>query len=222
MTDAAANRILVINPNSNAAVTAEIAAAVRDLASPDGPAIQCVTLHDGPPGVETQGDVEHATRLVLDYVGREAASAYVIACYSDPGLIAARERTARPVLGIGEAGTFAAMMRGDRFGVIAILEASVRRQQRQARMLGVFPRYAGSKAIGLGVAELADHGRTRERMIAAGAFLRDAQQADVLILGCAGMARHRAALEDALGLPVIEPSRAATAMALAMARLAAE
>ncbi|OYY77109.1 MAG: Asp/Glu racemase, partial [Rhizobiales bacterium 35-66-30] len=74
----------------------------------------------------------------------------------------------------------------------------------------------------LSVAELADHGRTRERMIAAGAFLRDAQQADVLILGCAGMARHRAALEDALGLPVIEPSRAATAMALAMARLAAE
>jgi Asp/Glu/hydantoin racemase len=33
-------------------------------------------------------------------------------------------------------------------------------------------------------------------------------------MGCAGMARYRAALEDTLGIPVVEPTQAAAAMAI--------
>jgi allantoin racemase len=42
----------------------------------------------------------------------------------------------------------------------------------------------------------------------------------VLVLGCAGMACHRAGLERALGVPVIEPTRAAASMALGAVLLA--
>ena len=73
---------------------------------------------------------------------------------------------------------------------------------------------AGDRALGLGVAELAEEGRTLPAMIATGQRLRDEDGADVLIMGCAGMAGYRAAVEAATGLPVVEPCQAAAAMAL--------
>ncbi len=38
-------------------------------------------------------------------------------------------------------------------------------------------------------------------------------------MGCAGMARYRAALEEAVGIPVVEPTQAAVAMAVGHVRL---
>jgi len=97
---------------------------------------------------------------------------------------------------------------------VAILPSSVARQRRTVRAYGLGARYAASRSIGLGVPELADGARTRAAMIEAGKRLRDEDGADVLILGCAGMADQRAPLEDATGLPVVEPSQAAIARAL--------
>ncbi|HVT30551.1 MAG TPA: aspartate/glutamate racemase family protein [Lacipirellulaceae bacterium] len=208
-------KILVINPNRNVAVTEEIKLALSDLGQ-DAVNIDCITLHDGPPGVETQKDVECAAALVIERVAADSADAYVVACFSDPGVLASRSQVEGPVLGIGEAGALTAMTLGEKFGVIAILDASVQRQQRQMRTLGIDSRYAGSKAVGLTVKELSDERRTLERMLVAGAWLRDERQADVLVLGCAGMARHQATLERELKLPVVEPSRAATAMAIGL------
>ena len=72
----------------------------------------------------------------------------------------------------------------------------------------------------LGVTELADELRTYERMAATGRSLRDSHGADVIVMGCAGMARYRARLEAELGIPVVEPTQAATAMALGRVLLA--
>ena len=80
--------------------------------------------------------------------------------------------------------------------------------------MGVTARCAGDRALGLGVAELADPERCFDRMVEIGIQLRDADGADVLILGCAGMARYRKPLETTLGLPVVDPCQAAVAMAL--------
>ena len=52
------DRILVINPNSTVAVTADIDKAMEPLRLPGGPAIECVTLKEGPPGIDTQTHVE--------------------------------------------------------------------------------------------------------------------------------------------------------------------
>ena len=80
--------------------------------------------------------------------------------------------------------------------------------------MGVLDRLAGDRALGLGVADLADPAITQTRLIATGRSLRDHDGAEVLILGCAGMARYRPALEQLLQIPVIDPCQAAVAMAL--------
>ena len=123
---AAMERILVINPNSTQAVTDGIDRAMEPLRMSGGPAIECVTLKEGPPGIETQAHVESVVAPISAAVkGRDNdCSAFVIACYSDPGLHAAREVTTKPVLGIAECGILTALTLGHRFGVISILARS--------------------------------------------------------------------------------------------------
>ena len=212
--------ILVINPNSTVAVTEGIDAALEPLRMAGGPAIECITLADGPPGIECQADVESVVQPICRAVKGHHARAYVIACFSDPGLPLAREATPRPVFGIAECAMLNAMMRGERFGIIAILEASVPRHVRYVRALGLGSRFTASRPIGMGIAELTDEKKVMERMTAAGTWLRDEQGADVVIMGCAGMARYKGGLEDALGLPIVEPTQAATTMAIGAVRLA--
>jgi Asp/Glu/hydantoin racemase len=118
------------------------------------------------------------------------------------------------VFGIAEAGLTSAMNLGDRVGVIAILPGSVRRLARVARAHGIDSRFAGSIAIDMGVVELEKGEGVLARLTDAGSRLRDERGADVVVMGCAGMARHRDALQDALGLPVVEPTQAAVGMAL--------
>lgn len=207
--------ILVINPNSNAAVTAGLAAALRPFEFGEGPTIRCETLADGPFGIETQADVEAVTMPLRRLVeGENAASAFVIACYSDPGLHVCREGTGRPVFGIAESAVLTALSRGERFGVIAIKNRSIRRHIRYTRQMGLMERFAGERPLEMSVAETASGEGTLDRMLAIGRELRDQDGADVIVMGCAGMARHRRPLEEALGVPVIDPTQAAVAMAL--------
>ena len=212
--------IIVVNPNSTAACTQAIDAAMAPLRMAGGPAIECVTMTDGPPGVESQHDSDSVILPLCHYIhGRNNdAGAFVIACFSDPGLHAARETTARPVLGIAECAYLSAMTQGERFGVISILEPSVKRHGRYVRQLGLAQRSAGDRAIGLGVVELSNEDKVLQRMIETGRALRDEDGADVLILGCAGMARYRERVSDALSMPVVEPSQSAVAMALGRLR----
>lgn len=214
-------RILVINPNSTAAVTGGIDEAMTPLRMTGGPAIDCTTLAEGPPGIETQAHVESVVQPLCRLIASrdKDASAFVIACYSDPGLHAAREITLKPVLGIAESGILTALTLGQRFGVIAILKRSIPRHLRYVAQLGVQDRLAGERAVELGVVELADETRTLGRMIETGRALRDSDGADVLVMGCAGMARYRDRLQDAVGLPVVEPTQAAVGMAIARVRL---
>ncbi len=207
-------QILVINPNSNRAVTDGIDKALQPYRRPGGPAIECITLDDGPFGVESQADIESVVMPLRDLVGRrDDADSFVIACYSDPGLQACREVTGKPVFGIQECGVLTAMARGDRFGVIAILESSIKRHLRYMRQMGVSARLAGERAVGMTVAESASGGETVDRLAEVGAKLRDIDGADAVILGCAGMAVHRASLEQRLRVPVIDPVQAAVAIA---------
>ena len=214
-----AERIVVINPNCTGAVTAAIDAALQPWRMAGGPAIECVTLAEGPPGIETQAHVEQVVQPICRLVhARADADAFVIACFSDPGLHAAREATLRPVLGIAECGLLTALTQGERFGIIAILQSSLRRHLRYVRQLGVHARFAGELPLGLGVVELGDEARAFERMAAVGARLRDDHRADVLVLGCAGMAQYRRPLAAALGVPVVDPTQAAVTMAIGAVR----
>jgi Asp/Glu/hydantoin racemase len=208
--------ILVVNPNSNEAVTRGLADALRAFEHETGPAIRCLTLAEGPFGVETQADVDGVAMPLRRLVEREdgRAAAFVIACYSDPGLHVCREGTRKPVFGIAECGVLTALARGERFGVIAIKQRSIRRHVRYMRQMGLLDRLAGERPLEMSVAETASGEGTLARMVAVGRELRDLDGADVLVMGCAGMARHRLPLERELGIPVIDPTQAAVAMAV--------
>ena len=221
MLAAMSDRILVINPNSSDVVTQGIDAAMQPLRMAGGPAIECVTLKEGPPGIESQAHVEQVVAPIGEMVKKRDndCSAFVIACYSDPGLHAARELTTKPVLGIAECGILTALTLGQRFGVISILRKSIPRHLRYVGQMGVSDRMAGDRAIGLGVVELANEATTFARMAEVAAELRDEDGADVLVMGCAGMARYRDRLQRHVGLPVVEPSQAAVSMAIGRSRL---
>jgi Asp/Glu/hydantoin racemase len=214
-------RILVINPNSSETVTRGIDEAVEPLRMAGGPAIECMTLKGGPPGIETQQHVDGVVAPLVRAVRERERdfAAFVIACYSDPGLHSAREATRKPVLGISECGILTALTLGQKFGVIAILRQSIPRHLRYIGALGVADRLAAELPVGLGVTELADEAKTLGRMVEAGKALRDAHGADVVVMGCAGMARYRKPLQEAIGIPVVEPTQAAVAMAIGRVRL---
>jgi Asp/Glu/hydantoin racemase len=212
--------VYVVNPNSTVAVTEGIDRAVAPLRTADGPAIECLTLAEGPPGIQTQRDVDGVIAPLCRLVGEldRSASAFVIACFSDPGLHSAREVTAKPVLGIMESGLLTALTLGQRFGVIAILPTSIARHRRMINAMGIESRLANERAIGLPVVELADETKTLDRMIATARALRE-DGADSVVMGCAGMAQYRERVQQAAGIPVVEPTQAAVAMALGRVRV---
>lgn len=213
--------ITVINPNSNETVTRGLEQALRPLERSGGPAIRCLTLQEGPLGIESQRDSDSVVAPLCQLIEREEAgsAAFVIACFSDPGLHAARESTMRPVLGIAEAGITTALNLADRFGIISILHRSLPRHRRYLRMMGVETRLAGDLPIEASVAELADEQSVSARMHQVGQQLVEALGAEVLVLGCAGMARYREPLQEALGVAVIDPTQAAVGMAITAVQL---
>jgi allantoin racemase len=210
-----AKSLIVINPNSSQTVTDGIDAALNPLRG-FGIAIICLTLAEGPLGIESQQQADRTVPHMLALAATHApmAAGYVIACFGDPGLHALRDATALPVLGIQECAVMTALTLGQRFGVIAILPASIPRHMRAFGAMGVLDRLANDRALGLGVADLASPDKSLAAMISVGRRLRDDDGADVLIMGCAGMARYREILEAETGLPVVEPCQAAVTMAL--------
>ncbi|MGB3836227.1 aspartate/glutamate racemase family protein [Castellaniella sp.] len=212
--------IYVINPNSLEAVTRGLQDSLALFQQAGGCAIECLTLHEGPAGIQSEQDVAACAVLVGQRVATLAqqadkpAAAFVIACFSDPGLYLARSLVEQPVLGINECGLLTALALGQRVGVIAILPTLMGRHARGYAAAGISSRIAGEYPLDLSVAQLQDAEATRARMLAVGRRLVQENHADVLVLGCAGMSHYRTWLEDSLGVPVVDPTMAAVAMAL--------
>ena len=207
-------RILVINPNRSEGCGAGISAALAPLRFPGGPALDVVSLADGPPAIYSWADWHAAVAPILRWIAADAADAYVIACASDPGIEAARALTPSPVFGIFRSAVAAASARAERFGVIAIVEASKARHRAALRAMGLEGRLAAEVALNVSMEILLDPVVARAALIAAARACAEAG-AETVILGCTGMAHHRAAIEAAVGLPVIEPCQQGAALAIA-------
>jgi allantoin racemase len=200
-------------------VTKGMKEAVAPLAIHGGPDLEFRTLTSGPFGIESQADVDSVVMPLRAIVAeRRDVSAFVLACYSDPGLAACREATKAPVLGIRECSVFSALMQADRFGVIALGPASIKRQSRAFREMGVTDRWVGSAPLYMTCAQSEEDGAFPTIEACAERLLDDG--AEAIILGCAGMAKHRAPLAARFGVPVVDPVQAATAQALGLALLA--
>ena len=116
-------KIKVINPNTTLEMTEGIGEAARSVAAA-GTEIVAVSPEFGPESIESYYDEQVAACGVLDEVRKgeaEGVDAYVIACYGDPGLHAAREMTEKPVVGIAEASFYTASMVAARFSIVSVI-----------------------------------------------------------------------------------------------------
>lgn len=200
--------IYILNPNSSVAVTDAMARSV-DLVRGGllaEPALG--TLDGAPAGIESQADIDAVIQPLLDRLQATQADAFVIGCFSDPGLNLARDALDKPVVGIAEAAYGEAVQLGGRFGVVSIVEASIGRHRKAIRALGYESWLAGDRSLDMGVAAMADTERSLDRISQIGMELRDLDGAESLILGCASMGIYRAEIERRLGLPVIDPVQA--------------
>lgn len=213
--------IHVINASSrtDTGITEDLALSLGWARGEGAPKVRCVTLADGPRGISTARDSDDAAPAVLRYIEREAARAesagFVVACFSDPGVFAARGLTAKPVAGIGEAGFFAALSLGETVGTIGVAAGKGAKSMRLARHIGIAPRIAGHVGLGLDYGQLQKPDLVLEHAIGAGETLRDDFGAEVLLFAGAGLARYVAPLEQAVGLPVVDPTQAAFGIVLA-------
>jgi allantoin racemase len=206
-------RILVVNPNSSLACSAGIDAAIAPLRRPGGPTIEVATLAEGPPAIYSWLHWHGVVAPLCRLIERMPADAYVIACGSDPGIEAARGVTGAPVLGVFRSAVAAAIARAERFGVIALTDASIPRHLAALRAMGLEARLAAEVPMNVSMETLLEKQAARDRLSEA-ACRCVAAGAQTVILGCTGMAHHRAAIQQAAGVPVIEPCQAAVALAL--------
>ena len=207
-------RILVINPNSNVSVTRGLEKSLVPLCKDLGVEVECHTIAEGPFGIESDEDIEQVVPLVVEHIGQHPGfEAYVIACYSDPGLAEARRVIAAPVLGIHESATALCAAQGRRFGVLALGRESIQRHIAYVRQLGFQAYHAGERPMDISVDEAANEPATLDKIIDSGRLLIEEDGAETIILGCAGLAAWRKDAERSLGIPVIDPVMAAVTTA---------
>lgn len=215
-------RILVVNPNTTASMTAKIAEAARAAASA-GTEIIAVNPRAGPASIEGYVDGALAVPGLLDEIraGEGAAvDAHVIACFDDTGLDAARALATAPVIGIGEAAYHLASLIAGRFSVVTTLSRSVPILEENLARYGLAERCARVRASEVAVLDLEKPGSGARERIAGeiGEALRQ-DRADAIVLGCAGMADLAATFAERFGVPVIEGVSAAVKLAEALVGL---
>jgi len=202
-------KALVINPNTTAAMTADIGLHATRVFTPPWDC-EVIQPRGGPQSIESWVDMYISTVAMLDLLKDHGdADGILIACFGDPGLFALREIVDVPVVGLAEANFFTACMLGLRFGVIAVLKKDAAGIENLLWTYGLEKRCAGLQTIDLTVLDMhQSHAKTLAMLVQASLALAD-KGAEVLVLGCAGLSGFRQELESQAGLPVIEPVEAA-------------
>jgi allantoin racemase len=213
-------RILVINPNTTAAMTEKIGAAARRVASP-GTEIIAVNPASGPVSIEGYYDEAISVPGLLEVIRQQKDfDAVVIACFDDTGLDAARCVTDRPVVGIGEAAYHMATMLSNKFSVVTTLGRSVPALEHNLHKYGLAARCARVRSSEVPVLDLEKPGSDACDRISAeiGLAISD-DRAEAIVLGCAGMTDLAAQLAAEHGVPVLDGVVCAVGLCEAMARL---
>jgi len=207
--------IQVINPNTSQAMTETIGAAACSVAAPTTE-ILAVCPSQGVPSIEGHFDEAIAAIGVLEQVkaGREqGVCGHVIACFGDPGLLAARELATGPVVGIAEAAMHLATLVATRFSIVTTLPRTVIIARHLLQQYGFEHQCAALHAINFPVLALEDGSglaqeKVRERCLRA----KKEDGSGAIVLGCGGMAQLARELTHELGMPVIDGVTAAVKM----------
>lgn len=215
-------KILVINPNTSSPMTEAIGGAARAVAA-SGTMIRAVSPTFGPLSIEGFYDEAIAGAGVAQQVRAHddwGPDAVVVACFGDPGLDAAREALSGPVLGIAEAAFHAASMVSTGFSVVTTMERTCIMAEHLVRKYGFERACRGIHGTDIPVLELEGcSGPVFDQIEAASREAIRKDRSGAIVLGCAGMAPVCKALQDRLGVPVIDGVAAAVKFAESLVSL---
>lgn len=213
-------RLLVLNPNTTASMTEKIAQAARRVASA-GTTIVAANSARGPASIEGFYDEAMSLDGMLQVIrAHPDIDAFVIACFDDTGLDAARCLTDKPVVGIGEAAYHMASLISNKFSVVTTLARSVPALEHNLHRYGLWARCARVRSSEVAVLELEEPGSDAYARISAEIATAITQdRAEAIVLGCAGMTDLTARLAAEHGLPVLDGVSCAVALCEAMVRL---
>jgi len=200
-------KILVVNPITTDSFNDMTKNYLEKIKSPDVE-IEVVNIKAGPSSIETFYDEAFALPEILKTIDeyKSRCDAIVINCFADPAVNAARELTDVPVVGPAEASMMIALMLGHKFGVISTFRNSGPWIELQARNMGIEQRLAGAIGVDIPVLELgSDLKKTARYLVDAAKNLIESKGAEVIILGCTGMAPVARIVKEELKVPVIEP-----------------
>jgi allantoin racemase len=213
-------RILVINPNTTASMTAKIGEAAASVAS-GATEIVAVNPVDGPPSIEGYYDEVFAIPgLIAEMQKAGSIDATIIACFDDTGLDAARCATEAPVIGIGEAAFHMASLVAGKFSVVTTLARSVPAIEHNLAKYGLASRCAKVRSSDVAVLELERPGsNARHRISEEIARAISEDKAEAIVLGCAGMADLAHSLSEEHGIPVLDGVVCAVTLAESLFRV---
>ncbi len=196
-------KILCINPNSSKEVTEGIKETCKSYALPDTE-VEVKYIKEAPPGIESYQDAAIAEKYLFERFQswEKEYDGFIMACHSDIGIDLLRELTAKPVIGIGEASMLFALPLGHKFSILSLKRKKIPQKEDLVRKYGLENRCASIRATGLSV--VATDEDKRERLIKEGLNAVREDGAEVLILGCAGMAGLDKFIEKTVKVPVID------------------
>jgi allantoin racemase len=214
-------QLFVYNPNSSLAMTALIARSARAAASLGSQIITDCARPPVPPSIEGHHDEAVAVPAMLDALRQAEAAgaqAHVIACFDDPGIGAAREVVAGPVIGIAQAAMQVAGTLASRYSVVTTLPRAIPIIEDLAARYGATHGLRRVRAVDLPVLGIeADPERAKSLLLRQIMAARSEDGAEAVILGCAGMSDMCSWLSTETGLPVIDGVHAAVRLAEALA-----
>ncbi|WP_086664717.1 aspartate/glutamate racemase family protein [Lentzea kentuckyensis] len=196
--------IKVVNPNTSLEMTGLVERSAKAVAAP-GTEVYAVSPAMGPESIESHYDEALSVPGLLEEIrgGEESGvDGYVVACFGDPGLDAAREVARGPVVGMAEAGMRTAAYLGRGFTVVTTLSRSRGRTWELAERYGMRDLCRGVHACDIPVLEL--EGDALDVVTAACARAVEQDEADAVVLGCAGMTDWAAPIAAAIGVPVVD------------------
>jgi allantoin racemase len=213
--------IKVINPNTSASMTRIIGDCARSVVHADTQ-ILATQPTMGPASIESHYDEALSVPGLLDEIAKGEASdvdGYVIACFGDPGLLAARELARGPVIGIAEAAMHAASFLGRGFSVVTTLGRTAGRAWDLAEQYGMKRFCRNVRACEVPVLALESNPAARQLIVEQCQLALDEDGADCIVLGCAGMADLCAAISAEINAPVIDGVAAATVFVESLVRI---
>jgi len=214
-------KILLLNPNTTAAVTDLLHAAGSKVASP-GTELVPATAPRGVPYIATRAEAQIGGAIALEMLAEagDGVDAAIIAAFGDPGLFGARELFSFPVVGLAEAAMLTACMVGRRFSIVTFAGALAPWYEECVAMHGLASRCAGIRTLDGSFKSISEVQAEKEELLVALANRAVEQDAaDVVILSAAPLAGLAAKVGDRIPVPVIDPVAAAVRQAETLAVL---